>query len=128
MGLWEILLLPSLATTPRVVGFEKAWIPSYRFKQKEKMTSQKVSDSPIHVWFELSYSQYLTVPRLVMESMPLEWQEKMAGLLREMDETFDWRPKEGRYWVMLKDENGRYTHAPLHDYRHGSCEHLRTKK
>jgi hypothetical protein len=83
------------------------------------------SDEPISWWFELSYAQYLTVPRLVMQSMPIEWQQKMAVLLQEMDETFDWRPKEGRYWVKLKDDKGRFMDAPLEDYRRGSCEHLR---
>ena len=83
------------------------------------------SDEPINWWFELSYAQYLTVPRLVMQSMPIEWQQKMAVLLQEMDETFDWRPKEGQYWVKLKDSKGRFMDAPLEDYRRGSCEHLR---
>lgn len=83
--------------------------------------------SPIHAWFELTYAQYLTVPRLIMESMPLEWQEKMVALLDEMDATFGWRPKEGRYWVKLRDDNGRFSPAPLEDYRRGSCEHLRIK-
>lgn len=81
--------------------------------------------SPIHEWFELSYAQFLTVPRLVMESMPGEWQHRMAALLKEMDSTFDWRPKEGRYWVKLRDARGRFAHAPLDDYRRGSIEHLR---
>ena len=81
--------------------------------------------SPIHEWFELSHAQFLTIPRLVMESMPLEWQIKMADLLREMDNTFDWRPPDGRYWVKLKDSKGHYCEAPLTDYRHGSIEHLR---
>lgn len=81
--------------------------------------------TPIHDWFELSYAQYLTVPRLVMESMPLEWQEKMALLLKEMDDTFDWRPDHGRYWVRLKDDKGKFAKAPLDDYRHGNIEHLR---
>ena len=83
------------------------------------------SEEPINWWFELSYAQYLTVPRLVMQSMPLEWQRKMAVLLQEMDETFDWRPKEGQYWVKLKNSKGRFMDAPLEDYRRGSCEHLR---
>ena len=85
------------------------------------------SDEPISLWFELSYAQYLTVPRLVMQSMSLEWQRKMAVLLQEMDETFDWRPSDGRYWVMLRDKEGQFAEAPLHDYRRGSCEHLRKK-
>lgn len=75
-------------------------------------------------WFELSYAQFLTVPRVVMQSMPQEWQEKMAALLYEMDNTFDWRPKRGRYWVRLRDERG-LTDAPLNEYRHANVEHLR---
>jgi hypothetical protein len=82
-------------------------------------------EDPLSEWFELSYAQFLTIPRLVLESMPYEWQEKMKTLLEEMDDTFDWRPKEGRYWVKLKDDKGRYCDAPLNNYRHGSIEHLR---
>lgn len=85
-------------------------------------------ESPINEWFELSHAQFLTVPRLVMENMPLEWQLKMKALLEELDETFDWRPKEGRYWVKLKDAQGHYCPAPLGDYRHGSVEHIRCEK
>ena len=86
-----------------------------------------LTDSPISDWFELSYAQYLTVPRLVMESMPYEWQKKMTDLLQEMDKTFDWRPEEGRYWVRLRDNNGQFSFAPLADYRRGSIEHLRKR-
>jgi hypothetical protein len=93
----------------------------------DRITLDVIDNScqPISSWFELSYAQFLTVPRLVMESMPLGWQRKMAALLQEMDDTFDWRPKGGRYWVRLRDAPGRFTDAPLNDYRHGSCEHLR---
>ena len=79
----------------------------------------------LSLYFGLSYAQFITIPRLVMESMPDEWQGKMAALLEEVDETFDWRPKEGCYWVKLRDTEGRFADAPLADYRHGSCEHLR---
>lgn len=92
-------------------------------EQAEEKTSPLIAE-----WFELSYAQFLTVPRLVMESMPTEWQRKMTALLQEMDETFDWRPSDGRYWVKLKDDNGRFAEAPLGDYRRGSCEHLRRAK
>jgi hypothetical protein len=76
-------------------------------------------------YFEISYAQYLTIPRLVLESMPIEWQEKFVELLDELDETYDWRPREGCYWVKLKDDKGRFSHAPLEDYRYGNIEHLR---
>lgn len=72
----------------------------------------------IHTWFELSYAQYLTVPRSVLQSMPIEWQHKFTELLYELDDKIDWRPKSGRYWVRLKDDKGRYVHDPLMEYRH----------
>lgn len=40
-------------------------------------------------WFGLSYSSFCVLPRVLMEDMPGEWQEKMANLLNEYDEAFD---------------------------------------
>lgn len=73
----------------------------------------------IHLWFELTYAQYLTIPRSVLQSMPDEWQAQFVALLDELDETMDWRPQEGRYWVQLKDARGRYVADPLMDYERG---------
>lgn len=86
--------------------------------------------SPVHAWFELSYAQFLTVPRLVMQSMPYEWQEKMVALLEEMDDTFDWRPQKGDcYWVQVRTPSGKFKRPPalMCDY-HGNIEHLRREK
>lgn len=77
------------------------------------------SADAIHHWFELSYAQYLTIPRSALQSMPNEWQSEFVALLEELDETIDWRPKEGRYWVQLKDKRGRYVADPLMDYERG---------
>lgn len=74
-------------------------------------------ECPIHEWFELSYAQYLTVPRSVLEAMPLKWKKKFAKLLYELDGTIDWRPTSGRYWVQLKDGEGRYKKDPFMEYR-----------
>jgi hypothetical protein len=76
-------------------------------------------DEPIHEWFELSYAQYLTVPRSVLQSMPKEWQDRFVKCLEELDEKIDWRPQEGCYWVKLKDDKGRYMRDPLMDYERG---------
>jgi hypothetical protein len=73
----------------------------------------------VHGWFELTYAQYLTIPRSVLQSMPEEWQTRFVALLDELDDTIDWRPGEGRYWVQLKDAQGRYVHDPLQDYERG---------
>lgn len=56
---------------------------------------------PVHDWFELSYAQYLTIPRSVLQSMPVEWQRRFVKCLEELEETIDWRPKEGVYRCQL---------------------------
>jgi hypothetical protein len=76
------------------------------------------TDGPVHAWFELSYANYLTIPRSILQSMPLEWQERFAGCLRDLDDALPWRPTSGRYWVVLKDHRGRYVADPFNDYRH----------
>jgi len=73
----------------------------------------------VHSWFELSYAQYLTIPRSVLQSMPDEWQDRFVKCLEELDNTIDWRPKSGRYWVQLKDGRGRYVEDPFMDYQRG---------
>jgi len=90
---------------------------------------------PIHEWFELTYAQYLTVPRSALQSMPVEWQRRFVQCLEELDETIDWRPKEFNQqyrvglweWGEVWDEDGdefiedwiREVDDPLMDYRRG---------
>lgn len=74
---------------------------------------------PIHTWFELTYAQYLTIPRSVLQSMDPAWQARFVACLEELDATIDWRPPEGRYWVELRDAQGRYRRDPLQDYERG---------
>lgn len=77
------------------------------------------SGDAIHAWFELTYAQYLTIPRSVLQSMDQNWQSKFVALLEELDEAIDWRPQSGRYWVQLRDANGRYVHDDFMDYQRG---------
>jgi len=80
---------------------------------------EEYPECPINGWFELTRAQFLTVPRSIMEAMPCDWREKMAALLRELDDTFDWRPAEGNHWVTyLRDGRGRYKFSQLCEYRH----------
>lgn len=74
--------------------------------------------NPVHMWFDLSYAQYLTIPRSVLQAMPQEWQHRFAKCLYELDDAIDWRPKQGRYWCRLRDANGRFVNDPLENYRH----------
>lgn len=87
----------------------------------------------IHAWFNLTYAQYLTIPRSVLQSMPDEWQDRFVQCLEELDEAIDWRPKRGQYRVILSeisevydDEQGIYIEQweneiddPLMDYERG---------
>lgn len=82
----------------------------------------------VHTWFGLSYASWLTVPRIVLESMPLEWQHQFVKLLNEMNETFDWMPDDLSLSVVGK-QDGKFVRLPylLTDYRHGNIEHLRRR-
>lgn len=92
-------------------------------------------NEPIHEWFELTYAQYLTIPRSVLQSMPVEWQRRFVQCLEELGETIDWRPQglHQQYRVALwewgevwdEDEGElvedwiREVDDPLMDYQRG---------
>jgi len=59
----------------------------------------------IHGFFELSYASYLVLPRSVLQSMPPAWQRAFVALLRELDETIDWRPKAGLHYEVVLVRN-----------------------
>jgi len=76
-------------------------------------------DGPIHLWFNLTYANYLTLPRSLMQSMSVEWQEKMVALLEEMREAYpdqEWPPS---YRVSAIDYNGRFIRDPVPHYNRG---------
>lgn len=69
-------------------------------------------------WFGLSYASWLTVPRVLLHEMPIEWQNKLADLLYEYDEVFTSRPDiQTRVQAVC---NGKITKFPewLLNYRH----------
>lgn len=92
----------SAAIAARALGERGPWMPRL-----------------IHDWFELTYAEYLTIPRSVLQSMPDAWQARFVACLEELDDAIDWRPAEGRYWVELRDGLGRYRADPLRDYQRG---------
>ena len=84
----------------------------------------------IHTWFQLTYAQYLTIPRSVLQSMPLEWQYKFVELLEELDETnwLDTLPDKTCYKVDLREYHynmkdefkwGKKVDDPLGNYDRG---------
>lgn len=66
--------------------------------------------SKLACWFGLSYASFLTLPRVLMNDMPDEWQKKMANLLNEMDDTFPNVPISG--YRVQATEGGKLTRFP----------------
>jgi len=110
-----------LSTIQRAKNHQINIIPSEQITDTVEATANNevVFKPKIHDWFELSYAQYLTIPRSALQSMPDVWQEVFTAHLEELDSAIDWRPENGRYWVRLRDENGRYVSDPLQDYQRG---------
>ena len=78
-------------------------------------------DGEIHRFFALSYAQYLVLPRTVLQSMPLEWQEKFVNMVEEIGEKFpDYQPIDTTYHVQLRDDKtGLFIDDPIADYERG---------
>ena len=63
------------------------------------------TDGPIHEWFSLSYSNYLVLPRTLLQSMPIEWQERMVACLTELQDAFEHLPQPEAYRVEAATEH-----------------------
>jgi hypothetical protein len=77
-------------------------------------------DRDIHTWFNLTYANYLVIPRSVMQSMPEEWQFKFVALLEKMDET-GWRerlPDASFYQVEMRNDKHKVA-DPFREYDRG---------
>ena len=70
------------------------------------------------LWFSLSYSSWLTLPRVMMHEMPDEWQDKMAALMEEWNETYD--SHEMPSTIVIARKENRFTKWPswVMNYRH----------
>lgn len=66
-----------------------------------KSAQGQIVDPPIHGWFGLTYASYFVLPRLAMQEMPLDWQERFIAL---MDEANDLGLHCPAYHVLRDDE------------------------
>ncbi|WP_333758444.1 hypothetical protein [Streptomyces sp. ISBFB 2968] len=60
---------------------------------------------PIHNWFGLSYSNYLVLHRTFLQSMPLEFQERMVACLEELEAAFEHVPQPEVFDVKAATEH-----------------------
>ncbi len=79
-------------------------------------------------WFSLSYARWLTLPRIMMHEMPDEWQDKMAALLEEWDET--WNSDDMPSPSVTAKQNGKFTRWPswLLNYRHPDRQEIEKRR
>lgn len=71
---------------------------------------------PVWKAFGLTRSAYLVVPRRTLQSMPLDWQERLVAL---MDEAQEQLPADAfPEYSVQRLEGGRFVADPLRDYRH----------
>jgi hypothetical protein len=61
-------------------------------------------DGAIHSWFGLSYTNYLVLPRTLLQSMPHAWQDRFVDNLRELSYAFDHVKQADRYTVQAAKE------------------------
>jgi hypothetical protein len=50
------------------------------------------TDGPVHLWFELTYANFLVWHRAYLQSMPLEWQQRFVELAEELDAAYRDQP------------------------------------
>jgi len=75
-------------------------------------------EEDLSLWFGLSYASFLTLPRVLMEAMPEEWQRKIAVLLNEYNNTFPNQPDIGSRVQITKHGKLIKTPSWLTNYRH----------
>lgn len=69
-------------------------------------------------WFGISHASWLTIPRIVLQSMPNEWQEKFFGLLDEIERTIEVPEYAQKSTTVSLKENGKFVHYEIPSYRH----------
>lgn len=82
-------------------------------------------DGAVHRYFELTYANFLVLPRTVMMDMPTEWQNKFVALLEELDDKTKWRDEMDDYSVRVYFyNNGKECDIPekFGNYRHPTKE------
>jgi hypothetical protein len=76
-------------------------------------------NEPVHLWFGLTYANYLVLHRSLMQSMPVEWQRRMVRCLAEFEDAFRHIERAEQYEVRVRGADGRYRPDPVPHYNRG---------
>lgn len=79
---------------------------------------EPLETEPIHNWFGLTYSNYLVLPRSLLQAMPVKWQADLVVLLNSMRDACEHLHLEDNYTVLLRGPNGRIKSDVYANYRH----------
>jgi len=81
-----------------------------------KNSEGQLEQGAVHGWFGLTYSSYFVIPRVALDAMPLDWQQRFVDLMNEADEMGLKIPDD--YTVQRRDKRGRFINDPWSNYRH----------
>lgn len=86
-------------------------VPGDRFPNFENKTKIDTApdigpekEEPVNEMFGLTYASYYVVPRVVLQSMPVEWQKKFVALVKEMNSRIPWEVAESEYHVVMTEK------------------------
>lgn len=79
-------------------------------------------EGEIHRWFGLSYNSFLILPRVMLQEMPLKWQEQFVALLEQAEAMGVRTP--GFEASMKNPDTNRYCKIPEQwlNYRRGTLK------
>jgi len=85
-------------------------------------------EETISKWFELSYSSYMVLHRLILEAMPVKWQQRFVKMLKEIGKEFDISDVPYSFLVKARDINSKkFISDPYSNYRHGTLPSRKNK-
>lgn len=96
-----------LGPTPSPTYVADAWFASHGFLYND-----------IHTFFNLTYANYLTLPRSLLQSMPEAWQAQLVRLLDQLELAYR-HLDHPSYRVNAVNEDGRYIADPIPHYNRG---------
>ncbi|HEX9657754.1 MAG TPA: hypothetical protein VGB89_12675 [Bacteroidota bacterium] len=70
-------------------------------------------------------ASWLTIPRVLLDQMPIEWRYEWVKLMDEFNETWDWVPDGIQFYVNAR-RSGKMVELPEHlcEYRRPMYEEL----
>lgn len=96
------------------------------FSEHFEQENEILDNQAIHSFFGLSYSSYLILPRVALQSMPAEWQRKFVEMVEQIPEHLPDLPEmePASYKVLHLDANGKFTKNKFPGYRHNNLRSI----